>query len=45
MLTEATLHEVTIEFLDAFAEAWNRHDVEAIMSAMTEECGFRVPPG
>jgi ketosteroid isomerase-like protein len=37
--------EVTLEFLDAFAEAWNRHDVGAIMSAMTEDCVFEASAG
>lgn len=25
--------EVTIELLDAFAAAWNRHDVDALMTS------------
>lgn len=29
---------VTVEFLDKFADAWNRHDVEAIVSMMTPDC-------
>ncbi len=29
--------EVTVETLDAFARAWNRHDGDAIMAFMTEE--------
>src|SRR3954454_16540975 len=33
---EAKANEITPAFLDAFADAWNRHDVDAIMSAMTE---------
>jgi ketosteroid isomerase-like protein len=28
---------VTAEFLDRYAEAWNRHDVEAILSMMTTD--------
>jgi hypothetical protein len=27
MATQGTHQEVTFEFLDAFADAWNRHDV------------------
>lgn len=27
----------TIDFLDRFADAWNRHDVEAIVSMMTPD--------
>jgi ketosteroid isomerase-like protein len=37
--------EVTLDFLDAFAEAWNRHDVDAIMAAMTEDCVFEASAG
>jgi ketosteroid isomerase-like protein len=43
--------EVTVEFLEAFAGAWNRHDVDELMSFMTddaslspqEERGYVVP--
>ena len=37
--------EVTIEMLQAFAEAWNRHDVDALMSLMTEDCVFEASAG
>ena len=37
--------EVTIEFLQAFADAWNRHDVEALMSFMSEDCVFESSAG
>ena len=37
--------EVTIEVLQAFAEAWNRHDGEALMSFMTEDCVFEASAG
>jgi steroid delta-isomerase-like uncharacterized protein len=35
----------TVEFLQAFAAAWNAHDLDAIMSAMSEECVFRSSDG
>ena len=38
-------NEVTVEFLDAFADAWNRHDVDALMSFMTEDCVFESSGG
>ncbi len=38
-------HEVTTEFLDAFADAWNRHDVEALMTFMTDDCVFEASAG
>jgi steroid delta-isomerase-like uncharacterized protein len=37
--------EVTTEVLQAFADAWNRHDVDAIMSFMTEDCVFEGSSG
>ena len=40
-----TSGEVTTEVLQAFAEAWNRHDVDAIMSFMTEDCVFDASAG
>jgi len=37
--------EVTTELLEAFADAWNRHDVDALMSFMTEDCVFEASAG
>ena len=37
--------EVTTEFLQAFADAWNRHDVDALMTFMTEDCVFEASAG
>jgi steroid delta-isomerase-like uncharacterized protein len=37
--------EVTIEVLQAFADAWNRHDVEALMSFMSDDCVFESSAG
>ena len=37
--------EVTTEFLDAFAAAWNRHDVDALMTFMTDDCVFESSAG
>jgi len=31
--------------LEAFADAWNRHDVEALMSMMTADCVFQASAG
>jgi steroid delta-isomerase-like uncharacterized protein len=36
---------VTTAFLDAFAEAWNRHDTDAILSMMTHDCVFESSRG
>ena len=38
-------NEVTVEFLEAFADAWNRHDADALMSFMTEDCVFESSGG
>jgi steroid delta-isomerase-like uncharacterized protein len=37
--------EITPATLQAFADAWNRHDVEALMSFMTEDCVFEASAG
>jgi steroid delta-isomerase-like uncharacterized protein len=37
--------QVTTELLQAFADAWNRHDVDALMSFMTEDCVFEASAG
>jgi ketosteroid isomerase-like protein len=34
-----------LQVLDAFAEAWNRHDIEVLMSMMTEDCVFEASGG
>ena len=37
--------EITTEFLQAFADAWNRHDVDALMSFMSDDCVFESSAG
>ena len=37
--------EPTTEFLQAFADAWNRHDIDALMSFMTNDCVFEAAAG
>ena len=37
--------EVTPETLQAFADAWNRHDIDALMSFMTADCVFEASAG
>lgn len=36
---------VTVEHLDAFAQAWNRHDIDALMSFMADNCVFHAWTG
>ena len=37
--------EVTLEFLQAFADAWNRHDLDALMNFMTDDCIYETSSG
>ena len=37
--------EVTTDLLQAFADAWNRHDIDALMSFMTDDCVFEASAG
>jgi len=36
---------LSIADLQAFAEAWNRHDIEALMDFMTKDCVFEASAG
>lgn len=36
---------VTEAFLQAFTDAWNRHDIDALMKAMTDDCVFEGAAG
>lgn len=36
---------MTESFLQAFADAWNRHDIDALMQFMTEDCVFEASFG
>ncbi len=38
-------HDELIALLDRFAEAWNRHDLDALMSMMTDDCVFQASAG
>jgi taurine dehydrogenase small subunit len=35
----------SIELLERFADAWNRHDLDALMSMMTDDCVFEASAG
>jgi steroid delta-isomerase-like uncharacterized protein len=37
--------EITPEWLQEFADAWNRHDVDSLMSFMTDDCVFESSAG
>ena len=36
---------VTVEMLAKFAAVWNRHDIDALMSFMSEDCVFETVGG
>src|SRR6478752_5912084 len=36
---------ISVAFLDDFANAWNRHDIDAILSMMTANCVFESSRG
>ena len=36
---------VNVTLLEQFAEAWNRHDIEALMSFMAPDCAFHAVGG
>jgi ketosteroid isomerase-like protein len=36
---------VSAETLRAFTDAWNRHDIDALMSFMTDDCVFQSAAG
>lgn len=37
--------QVTIEDLQRFADAWNAHDIDALMGFMSEDCVFEASAG
>lgn len=47
LLVDDATTRATLDAIDRFNEAFNRHDVDAVMDAMTEDCVFdstRPPP-
>ena len=36
---------VSVQDLQAFADAWNRHDVDALMTFMADDCAFQASAG
>ena len=37
--------EASTDLLESFAAAWNRHDIDALMSCMTPDCVFESSAG
>jgi steroid delta-isomerase-like uncharacterized protein len=40
-----TFAPVTAATLEAFSDAWNRHDIDALMSFMSDDCVFLTAAG
>lgn len=38
-------NQVDTAFLQSFSDAWNNHDIEALMSFMAEDCAFHTVAG
>ncbi|WMN90005.1 nuclear transport factor 2 family protein [Vibrio parahaemolyticus] len=38
-------NEVDTTFLQSFSDAWNNHDIDALMSFMTDDCVFQTVAG
>ena len=35
----------SVDFLERFAEGWNAHDVDGLMTFMAEDCAFETTAG
>ncbi len=44
-MTTSAGAQVDTDYLQAFAEAWNRHDLEALMGFMADDCTFQLSSG
>ena len=42
---DAAAEADVFRLLDRFADAWNRHDLDALMSMMTDDCVFEASAG
>jgi ketosteroid isomerase-like protein len=45
LIMAQTTNQVTEDFLQSFADAFNAHDINAIMAHMTEDCVFEASAG
>lgn len=43
--THDTHNEVTVEFLEQFLDAWNRHEVDDIVQMLTSDCLYITSAG
>lgn len=45
MVTTGAATAVNTQLLEVFADAWNRHDADALMACMTPDCVFESSAG
>lgn len=39
------IESITVQMLQEFADAWNRHDIDALMAFITDDCVFEASAG
>lgn len=44
-VSPATADPDLLTLMDRFADAWNRHDLDALMAMMTDDCVFQASAG
>ena len=44
-MTDTATRSASVEFLTSFCDAFNRHDLDALMAHMTEDCVFDASVG
>ena len=44
-MTDTAIRQVDVGFLESFCDAFNRHDLDALMAHMTDDCVFDASAG
>ena len=44
-MSQQSSNQITVDFLQAFADAFNTHDADKIVSMMTDDCIFQASAG
>ena len=44
-MSQTSSNKISVDFLQAFADAFNAHDADKIMSMMTDDCIFQASAG
>ncbi|HBV77822.1 MULTISPECIES: nuclear transport factor 2 family protein [Vibrio] len=42
---ENKVNQIDVNFLQAFSDAWNNHDIDALMTFMADDCVFHTAGG